>query len=64
MIIKKDYLEFFKELYDIELQMERKAIDLMADINNEEIDKLLKHVIDDERRHAKLVQELITLVSE
>ena len=62
MFKKQDYLEYFKEIYEIELDMEKEALKLIDLIKDDEIMELLTKLRDDELRHAKLVKELIALI--
>lgn len=64
MFEKKDYLEFFKQLYGLEVVMEKEAAELLGLIKRPEAQAILKAVIRDERKHKKIVKGMIKLVKE
>ena len=59
----KDYLAYFSQLYKIELEMEEEADSLLAMIDDPEIVVLLKKLKSDEKRHARIVKEIMKLIS-
>ena len=62
MFNKKDYIIFIDQLYKIELEMEKEAIELQKMVDDTEIKKMLQDIIDDERKHKKIVQAMKDLV--
>ena len=63
MFKKKDYLEYFEELYNVELVMKKEAEDLLKIITEKKSRKILKQIVADEIRHAKIVKEMINIIS-
>lgn len=59
MFQKKDYLEYFENLYQIELGMEKEGRALLKIIDDPVARTLLRKLIDDEIRHKKIVKSLI-----
>ena len=59
----KKYLDYFQQLYSIERDMEKEAVELLAMIRDPKVRKLLNKMRTDEQRHARIVEELIALVS-
>ncbi len=62
MFIKKDYLNYFHQLYQIEIEMKKEIAYLMKIVSRSESKELLKKIHEDEVRHAIIVKELIKLV--
>lgn len=62
MFTKKDYKKYFTELYAVEKKMQKHGTELLKLIDNIEAQKLLKTLIDDEIRHAKLVKDMLKLI--
>jgi hypothetical protein len=62
MFNKKDYLNYFKQLYAIELEMKKEIEDLIKITNNAKSKVLLQSIRNDEIRHALIVKDLIKLV--
>lgn len=62
MFNKKDYLQYFDELYQVEIMMKKEAQDLLKIINNEEARIIIEKIEKDEIRHAKIIKDLIKLV--
>ncbi len=63
MFTNKDYIEYFKQLYAVEVEMEREARELKLLVNNAEAKKLLEVIQADEKRHKKIVRDLQKLVT-
>jgi len=62
MFIKKDYKNYFKELYEVEIGMKKEAKDLLKFIDEPEFRKILLNIIRDEERHAKIVKSMMKLI--
>lgn len=62
MFKKKDYLDYFKQLYDVEIIMKKDVEKLLKIVDNQEVKLLLERIRKDEMRHAKLVKSLIKLL--
>ncbi len=62
MFQKKDYLEYFDNLYKIELGMEKEGRLLLKIIDDPMARKLLQILIKDEVRHKKIVKNLIRII--
>jgi rubrerythrin len=62
MFTKKDYLSYFQQLYEVELLMIKDGKDLLKIIKEEEARFLIKKLIEDEKKHAKIVQEMIAII--
>lgn len=62
MFAKKDYKEYFSNLYDIELEMEREGKALLKIVDDPLAKKLLRKLIKDEARHKKIVKSLQKLI--
>lgn len=62
MFQKKDYLEYFDNLYKIELGMEKEGRLLLKIIDDPMARKLLQILIKDEVRHKKIVKNLIKII--
>ncbi|MFZ4631796.1 MAG: hypothetical protein ACOYL8_01145 [Patescibacteria group bacterium] len=62
MFNKKDYLQYFNELYEVETVMKEEMNDLLKIIELEDARKIIKQIKKDEIRHAKIVQSLIKLI--
>ncbi len=62
MFEKKDYKEYFANLYDIELEMEREGKALLKIVEDPLAKKLLRKLISDEARHKKIVKSLQKLI--
>lgn len=62
MFNKKDYASYFKQLYAIELDMKREAQKLLKIIEHPEARVLLKKIVADEIRHAKIVKDMTSLI--
>lgn len=62
MFKKKDYLEYFHQLYVVEMNMKKEAEGLAKLIDTPQIKKLLQGIIADEVRHAKIVKSMIDLI--
>lgn len=62
MFQKNDYLEYFDNLYKIELGMEKEGRLLLKIIDDPLARKLLQVLIKDEMRHKKIVKDLIKTI--
>jgi len=62
MFKTKDYLEYFKQLYKVELMMKEEGETLLGLITDPEAQEILHHLVEDEKRHIKIVKQLMTLV--
>lgn len=62
MFKKNDYLDYFQQLYDIEVGMEHECVDLKKMIDNKEIHRILDSIEKEEKHHEQLVKEMIALV--
>lgn len=62
MFNKKDYRSYFKQLYQVELIMRQEGKDLLKLVTDAESQELLKSLVADEIRHAKLVKEMMDLI--
>lgn len=64
MFERQDYLDYFKEIKTVEEEMETKALALSRHFSNPRIKELLHKLVEDEMRHARIVNELISLAEE
>ena len=62
MFNKKDYKSYFNQLYQVELTMKREGKELLALVSDEDSQQILKSLINDEIRHAKIVKEMMALI--
>ncbi len=62
MFTKKDYLQYFDELLEKEILMKKEAEILLRLINDNRAQEILKNIISDEVRHAKLVKYMRDLI--
>ena len=62
MFNKEDFFIFVDQLFQIELEMEREAKELMDIIDIPEAKELLMHIINDEMKHQNIVNEMRWLV--
>jgi len=62
MFNKKDYRSYFRQLYSVELGMKQEGEDLLKLVNDPESQGLLKALIADEVKHAKIVKEMMELI--
>lgn len=62
MFKNKDYVDYFKQLYDVEIIMKKDVENLLKIIEDPESIKILERIKKDEIRHAKIVQSLIKLI--
>lgn len=62
MFTKKDYMKFFEQLYDIEIGMKKEATDLYKIVKNKEARAIIRRVINDEIRHAKIVKKMMKII--
>jgi hypothetical protein len=59
MFKKKDYADYFKQLYDVEIIMKKDVENLLKIVDNPEAKLFLERIRKDEMRHARLVKSLI-----
>lgn len=64
MFQKSDYIEYFKKIKAIEDEMVRFTHELKIEIKGDEAQKLIAKHHQDELKHVKLAEKMITLVSE
>jgi rubrerythrin len=62
MLTEQDYRSFLQEIFAIEVTMEREALELQEAISAPEAQVLLAKLVDDERRHQRIVQALLDLL--
>ena len=62
MFNKQDYIDYFNQLYDVEIQMKEDTEKLLAIIDNPEARKIIEAIRNDEIKHAAIVKEMIKLV--
>ena len=62
MFKKKDYREYFDELLKVELHMKQEGEALIKMFTNKDAKQLLRALIADEVRHAKIVKEMKKLI--
>lgn len=62
MFNKKDYQQYFEELYVVEIKMKEEVNDLLKIVDDANAVKILKRIKADEIRHAKIVQGLMKLL--
>ncbi|HLD31627.1 MAG TPA: hypothetical protein VJB37_01905 [Patescibacteria group bacterium] len=62
MFTKKDYRNFFLQLYEVEITMKNGGRRLIKLVPDQKSKKLLKKLIADEIRHAKIVKEMMKLI--
>lgn len=62
MFNNNDYRSYFKQLYEVELTMKREGEELLRLVPDEESQSLLKSLVTDEIRHAKIVKEMMALI--
>lgn len=62
MFSKKDYLDYFKQLYDVEIVMKKEVEQLLKIVDLPEARKILERIREDEIRHAKIVKDMIKLI--
>jgi rubrerythrin len=62
MFNKKDYQQYFEELYAVELKMKEEVDDLLKIVNDPSAVKILKKIKADEIKHAKIVQGFMKLL--
>lgn len=62
MFKKKDYSDYFKQLYDVEIIMKKDVENLLKIIDHPEARLILERIRKDEMRHARLVQKMIKLL--
>lgn len=63
MFNKKDYLSYFKQLYEIEIVMKKETEQLLKLVADKESKKIIARIRADEIRHAKIVREMIKLIN-
>lgn len=62
MFNKKDYLQYFEELYIVEINMKEEMNDLLKIIDNPKAVEIIKKIKADEIKHAKIVKDLMKLL--
>jgi hypothetical protein len=62
MFTKKDYLSYLKQLHSVELFMVKEGEDLLKIIDDKEARGLINQLISDEKRHAKIVKDMMKLI--
>ncbi|MFC1693107.1 hypothetical protein ACFL1R_06350 [Candidatus Latescibacterota bacterium] len=61
MFSKQDYLDYFQELDEIEYKMLNSIKELKALIKDDDIQKLLNIIHNDEKKHISLEKEIIEM---
>lgn len=64
MFDKQGYLDYFKELYDVEINMKNSVDELLTMIEDPESRKILEKIKADEIRHAEIVTNMVKLINE
>jgi hypothetical protein len=62
MFKRKDYIDYFKQLYDVEIIMKKEVEDLLKIIEEPAAKELLERIRKDEMRHARIVKSMIKLI--
>jgi demethoxyubiquinone hydroxylase (CLK1/Coq7/Cat5 family) len=62
MINKQGYLNYFEELYDVEIVMKEKVEKLLEIIEDPKSREILERIRSDEIRHAEIVTSMIKLI--
>lgn len=62
MFEKQDYLEYFKKIEDIEIEMAGRAKRLLDNVQDKDVKKMLQKILNDEKRHAKIAESIIDLI--
>ena len=62
MFNKKDYIDYFNQLYDLEIEMREDAEKLLIRVKNPEARRIIEVIRNDEIKHAEIVKEMIKLI--
>jgi hypothetical protein len=62
MFNKKDYLDYFGQLYDVEIIMKKEVEELLKIIEDPIAREILDRIRKDEIRHAKIIKSMIKLI--
>lgn len=62
MFVKKDYLEYFTKIIEIERTMKREGEYLLKKVSDAKAKAILRKLVADERRHIKIVEGIIQIV--
>ena len=62
MFNNKDYRSYLKQLYAIEIDMEKEINDLLSLISDKRQQRILESIRQDEIRHAGIVKDLLKLI--
>jgi hypothetical protein len=62
MFNKKDYLDYFGQLYDVEIIMKKEVEELLEIIEDPIAREILDRIRKDEIRHAKIIKSMIKLI--
>lgn len=62
MFTKKDYLEYFDELYEKEIGMKKEVEDLLKVVKDPKAVEILKNIHEDEIRHMHIVKNMKDLI--
>ncbi|MFA5270809.1 MAG: ferritin family protein [Candidatus Omnitrophota bacterium] len=64
MLSKEDYLEYLKEMIDVERKMMRVYCDLEGKTNDSQIKAIFSKLMKDETSHANAVDALVGLIKQ
>lgn len=62
MFGKDDYLNYFNQILKIETKMAKDAEWLFGEVENSEAKNLLSKILDDEKKHVKIAEFLISIL--
>ena len=62
MFKKKDYVDYFKQLYDVEVVMKKEVEALLKIVDHPKAKIILEQIRKDEIRHAKIVKSMFKLI--
>ncbi len=62
MFNKQGYLEYFKELYDVEITMKEDVEKLLEIVDDPASREILERIKADEIRHAEIVTSMMKLI--
>jgi rubrerythrin len=64
MLSKQDYLDYLKEMFDIETKMANVYSGLKEDVGDSHMNDLFRRLVDDETSHANAVCALTELIKQ
>lgn len=62
MFNKQGYLDYFEDLYKVEITMKKDVEKLLEIIEDPEVRKILERIKADEIRHAEIVTQMMKLI--